>query len=666
MAARIFHSYDKIAYRLLGNYTRHHKADYFDLELDLKKANVTTPLDIYAARMLFMSMLAGLAAAILVAAVIAKAVIDSGTGTLFNVPEQLVGNPLGTVIGNTVFMAFLIVLAVFVGVFVVSYLIYTLFPQLKAKSRESEINMYLPYAVTFMYAMSKGGMSLVDVFRAMKEHQDIYGEVAVEVGTVVRGVDLLGLDVITAIKRTAATTPSDQLKNFFESLASLMEGGSDLATFMHTRSQMYRTLAAQEQKSLLELLSLFAEIYVTAFVAGPLFLIVILVVIGMMSTSNAGQLELIIYIFMPLGSIMFLWLLSVIGLSSEHTKSFTTTRILNEFHDVNRMVRAPKENIIERAQLRFGIKKFLENPLGELIQRPYLVLLVSVPAALITLIVALASRIDLSMFTSPGELLRHIHLGVPSVSTIASVDNLLVLVFFIAVLPFTIFWELRMYKIRKIDSTVPEFLKRLAGVNESGLTLAQAVKSLVRSNLGVLNVEVKKMVADMEWGADIKDALVRFEYRVRTPSISRTVTLITEASESSGDIKETLEIAGADAGSTQTLQEERSTNMLLYVLIIYISFFVFLYIIYTLVSVFVPVLPNVPASSSTQSMSSMGIAFNGVDTKLLTTLFYHSVLIEGLFSGIIAGMMGSGNLFSGLKHALIMILIGFLVFAIFI
>ena len=370
--------------------------------------------------------------------------------------------------------------------------------------------------------------------------------------------------------------------------------------------------------------------------------------------------------FLPIGSVLFLWLLSILGLSSEHTKFFTTRRVLNEFKDVNRMVRAPKENIIQRARLRLSVKKFMENPFGAFIQRPYLVLFISVPVALIIDFIALASRINLSMLSSPGAFFSVVHPGLPSVQTIASFDGIAVLTLFIVVLPFTIFWELRMHKIKKLDSTIPEFLKRLAGVNESGLTLAQAVKSLLRSNLGVLNVEVKKMVRDMEWGADIKDALVRFEHRVSTPSISRTVTLITEASESSGDIKETLEIASADAGSAQTLQEERSTNMLLYVLIVYISFFVFLYIIYTLVVVFMPALPGVSADTSMQSMSTMGISFNGVDTGTLKTLFYHAVLIEGFFSGIIAGMMGAGNMFSGLKHALIMVLIGVVVFAVLI
>ena len=128
MATRIFHSYDKFAYKAFGNYARKHRADYFDLELDLKKANVTTPLDIYVARMFFMSLLIGLAAAVLVAALIARVVTNSDSGTLFGVPASLVGNPLGTLIGNALFMTCLIVLVVFFGVFIASILIYSLLP----------------------------------------------------------------------------------------------------------------------------------------------------------------------------------------------------------------------------------------------------------------------------------------------------------------------------------------------------------------------------------------------------------------------------------------------------------------------------------------------------------------------------------------------------------
>jgi flagellar protein FlaJ len=42
--------------------------------------------------------------------------------------------------------------------------------------------------------------------------------------------------------------------------------------------------------------------------------------------------------------------------------------------------------------------------------------------------------------------------------------------------------------------------------------------------------------------------------------------------------------------------------------------------------------------------------------------FYHTALIQALFSGMVAGVMGEGNFRSGFKHSIVLILISFLLF----
>jgi flagellar protein FlaJ len=66
------------------------------------------------------------------------------------------------------------------------------------------------------------------------------------------------------------------------------------------------------QKEYLELLSLLAEVYVTGFVAGPLFLIVILVVMGMISGASLTPLYLIGYVLIPFLSTIFIVILDVV------------------------------------------------------------------------------------------------------------------------------------------------------------------------------------------------------------------------------------------------------------------------------------------------------------------------------------------------------------------
>ncbi len=123
------------------------------------------------------------------------------------------------------------------------------------------------------------------IFRSLSDRANIYGEVALEFRQIVRDADFFGYDVVSAIHHLSETTPSEKLKNFLEDLLSVIESGGDMADFLSMRVRLYQEEAKFEQRQFLNLLSIVAESYVTLFVAGPLFLIIIMVVMGMMGGS---------------------------------------------------------------------------------------------------------------------------------------------------------------------------------------------------------------------------------------------------------------------------------------------------------------------------------------------------------------------------------------------
>ena len=47
-------------------------------------------------------------------------------------------------------------------------------------------------------------------------------------------------------------------------------------------------------------------------------------------------------------------------------------------------------------------------------------------------------------------------------------------------------------------------------------------------------------------------------------------------------------------------------------------------------------------------------------------LFFHGALIQGFTSGLIAGVMGEESVLSGLKHSVIMMTIGYILFTMFV
>jgi TrmH family RNA methyltransferase len=186
----------------------------------------------------------------------------------------------------------------------------------------------------------------------------------------------------------------------------------------------------------------------------------------------------------------------------------------------------------------------------------------------------------------------------------------------------------------------------------SSLNLAAAVQ--------VLSYEIRRIKRDMDWGANFSEALMRFEKRVSTPVIARTVTLITKASEMSGQISEVLSIASSDAKMSEALKRERLTEMFIYTAIVYLSFFVFLFVVAVLTMQFLPIL----ASVNTEGLPATG-SLSGFGTIAIATfarILYHACLIQALFSGLIAGQMGESSLAAGVKHSCVLLIIALVTF----
>jgi flagellar protein FlaJ len=50
--------------------------------------------------------------------------------------------------------------------------------------------------------------------------------------------------------------------------------------------------------------------------------------------------------------------------------------------------------------------------------------------------------------------------------------------------------------------------------------------------------------------------------------------------------------------------------------------------------------------------------------EMFTTFFYHMMMIQSVLGGIVAGKIGNGRIISGLKHAIIMMVTGYLAYEI--
>jgi flagellar protein FlaJ len=420
-----------------------------------------------------------------------------------------------------------------------------------------------------------------------------------------------------------------------------------MAEFLSMRVRLYQEEARFEQRQFLNVLSIVAESYVTLFVAGPLFLIIIMVVMGMMGGSAVLQLALVTYVVLPIGSVIFILLIDLISIKAEKTERYVRTRWLHAFSDVRIAQKTGEESLFEQLRKYDRLRNLihhLRHPLEGFIHNVNLTFYITVPAAVIYLTTVIMS--------APQYANTETYINV--------VDDHVVIALLMILIPYAVFYEIWSRKVLGIQALIPDFLERMSGINQVGLTIAQAIGIMVNTNLGLLSYEIRRIKHDMEWGANFTDALMRFEERVSTPSIARTVTLITRASEMSGQIGEVLSIASSDAKMTEVLKRERLAEMFIYTAIVYLSFLVFLFVVGVLTTQFLPVL----ASISTQGLPATG-ALSGIGSIPVTTfsrLLYHACLVQAFFSGLIAGQMGESSIAAGVKHSCVMLIIAVVTF----
>jgi flagellar protein FlaJ len=540
-----------------------------------------------------------------------------------------------------------VTIAAFVGGSILGYKVMTGFPALLKQHRATRINLSLHSAVAYMYAMQRGGAELTTIFASLADNAGIFGEVAVEFRQFVRDVEYFGYDLISALKHLAETTPSEKFRDFIQDLLSVIDSGAGMGEFFAGRVRTYQEEARFELKQFITTLEFVAETYVTLFVAGPLFLIIIMVVMGLIGGSGLTALSVVCYALIPIGSVLFIVFLSIISERVEGIERYVKSKILREFFDV--LVQKKGGEEAQFAQLVFydrirRFRDFLRNPFKAFILVPVRTFYVSIPVGIIYMVLALLSvpyNLDLQ-------------------TKVMILDDHLVISGLVVIIPFALFYQLWKRKVVGIEAAIPEFLDRMSGIQEVGLTIAQGLALMVRTNLGILSYEIKRIKRDMDWGANVEEALMRFEHRVRTPSIARTVTLITKASYMSGDIGEILKIAASDARMSEILKRERMTSMLIYLAIIYLAFAVFIFVVGVIVTMFLPLL----LKGGAQAIASKGgvISASAISGDTFRLLVYHATLIQGLFSGLLAGHMGEGSITAGVKHVCILLLIALVAF----
>ncbi|WP_138005348.1 type II secretion system F family protein [Halalkalirubrum salinum] len=524
-------------------------------------------------------------------------------------------------------------------------------PYSKADSRKREINMLLPDAVAFMYALSVGGLNQLEIIESMAVAEDTYGEVSREFQSIVAETEYFGTDYRNAIRQQAIETPSSDLSQFLTDMLSIINSGGDMEPFLDDKKDAHMRTAKQQQELTLETLELFGEMYMTLSLF-PLLLVIILVIMGMMGDADEALLYGTIYALVPLVGAGFLVLISTVkqdepgngylgATGGSDRLQETTKEGLRHLGLVERFVGSRR--VFNRIKSREGTYKtmqILKRPHLFFRDNPWFTLAFTVPPTLVLLIIAVTS--------GRAPLAYEDWIAQPIWSTVIWVYVPLYLV----LTPLGIFYEWNVRSRHAVTGKLSGMLRKLSSANDTGQTLLESIYTVADTSSGKLADEFDIIYMKVNYGVGLRDALVEFNNKYHIPRLARTVKLITEAQEASSQITDVLSTAAQASENQDDIERERISRTRMQVAIIIMTYFTLLAVMAILQTQFIDVMGGIASEGQNAELGGVSGGPNfggGFDPAMLSLLFFHAVTIQAVLSGLICGYIRNATLISGVK-----------------
>jgi flagellar protein FlaJ len=297
---------------------------------------------------------------------------------------------------------------------------------------------------------------------------------------------------------------------------------------------------------------------------------------------------------------------------------------------------------IEHRRSKSTLQRFIESPLQTIRERQYLLYLISGGIAMACAAVAF-------------------YLGMNSM-------NIVILAFLLIIMPPGFFNLYEARRISRLEAEFPAMVRDMSLSVKSGMTLKEAMSVAAVGQYGALTKAIKQMNNAISWGVSFDDALLHFAKKYPTLLIRRTVFTLIEASRMGGQLGEILEGVATDVEETKALEKRRSAETKPYLMVCYISYFVFLAVIMIMSYVFLPMMKEASEATSGVALpSGMGqFAVSDADLAKYNMLFFHALVIQGFFAGIVTGKMAEGKVVAGLKHSVFFIIVAVIAYTLLI
>jgi len=274
------------SYKLLNDHVKFLHPKLGSLEKSIMQAMMPIPFEVYVSSMIFFSMIAG----------VCGIIMGLVASQFINIQPASVGLLLPLIMGLMLFG--------------MTFGVLQIIPAFRVKNRASKLSEEIPHFIGYMSTLATSGLSLEGIFKAIAK-EETNEDIVKDARFIVRNIDILGMDLITAIKDIIHRTPVGPYSELLDGAIITVSTGGDLKQYFNATAKVQ----LEEKKMLLqkttESLGSVAEIYTILLIVFPLLAVIMLSIMGIMSPSLGGfdlltLMNILTFGVIPLSGILML------------------------------------------------------------------------------------------------------------------------------------------------------------------------------------------------------------------------------------------------------------------------------------------------------------------------------------------------------------------------
>lgn len=184
------------------------------------------------------------------------------------------------------------------------------YPKLQQDRRRAEIGDYLHLFITHMTILSTTNIDRVEVFRTLANERE-YGALADEMRKIVELVDTWNQSLDDACRRRAKEIPDEDLSDFLERMAYILNAGQDLDDFLMSEQDAIIRSYVTHYRSSLDNLDVLKDLYLS-MVLSMTFALVFATVLPILTGTDPTMLVAVVLVMFLFIQIGFAYAISVL------------------------------------------------------------------------------------------------------------------------------------------------------------------------------------------------------------------------------------------------------------------------------------------------------------------------------------------------------------------